>query len=57
MIVRIFLLWPLIGTVGPVGAAEFEPDSSKFPPHPAKLPARLENMRPGQIREKSGIRR
>jgi len=37
--------------MAPVGAAEFEPDASKFPPDPAKLPARLENMRPGQIRD------
>ena len=49
-------LTTLVSTVLPLGAAvsvglAYEPDISRFPPDPATLPARLENMRPGQIRD------
>ncbi|MBI2297691.1 MAG: creatininase family protein [Armatimonadetes bacterium] len=32
-------------------AVAWEPDVSRFPPDPARLPARLELMRPGQVRD------
>jgi creatinine amidohydrolase/Fe(II)-dependent formamide hydrolase-like protein len=50
---RIFIVvaWAAIGLLGPRLAVAIEPDVSKFPQDRAVLPARLENMRPGQIRD------
>lgn len=49
-------LTTLVATVLPLGAAvsvglPYQPDISRFPADAAILPARLENMRPGQIRD------
>ena len=43
--------WVVLGALSPVRGATSEPDVSKLPVDTPKLPARLENMRPGQIRD------